>query len=241
MTLKRIGSTNRNPLIIGRIYSIKKGRNIYLWMNILGMSLSVYLALYVKNLLLAGIYPLAILLLWLYAVRLKKSCLTGNLLVSLFCAFVAGIVWFAERNAYFNAGEWARGEISWIFSAYLLFAAISTLYREIIKDIEDQDGDRIINARTFPIQFGTRAARFLAILTALSLLFLLIYWSLYLLINGKLIDLIYTFAGIILPLLYSLIKLSRASEKKDFSHLSQLAKYIMLSGIVYLVVYGITN
>ena len=228
-----------DKMIIGKIYSEKKGYQLYHSMNAIGMLLSIYLALHVNNLLLASLFPSAVFLLWLYSSQLKKSLLLGNLLVAVFCAFVAGIIWFAERYTYGQASLASQQEIRWIFGAYMLFAAISTLYREIIKDIEDQEGDRKLGGKTLPILYGLSIAKKVAAVCGVLLLGLLLYWCQSLMQEGNYPGLIYGIAGIILPLLYSFFLLYQAKKSQDFRQLSRLAKYLMFSGILYLVFYGI--
>jgi len=226
-------------MIIGRVYSIKSAYLLYYFMNLTGLLISIYLALHVDNLPLASLFPSAVFSLWLYSAKLKKSLLWGNLLVAVFCAFVAGIIWFAERHAYGQASLSGRQEIQWIFGAYMLFAAVSTLYREIIKDIEDQEGDRKLGGKTLPILYGQAAAKKVAAICGILLLGLLVYWCQSLWLEENYAGLIYSLAGILLPLLYSFFLLYRAEKSQDFRQLSQLAKYLMFSGILYLIFYGI--
>ena len=99
---------------------------------------------------------------WWYAVRLKCTPFWGNFFVALFCAGVAGILLFAERSPYQTFSIEAPGpakETTWIFIAYLGFAFLSTLFREIIKDIEDKEGDQKAGCRTLPIVLGTGPAK----------------------------------------------------------------------------------
>ncbi len=63
---------------------------------------------------------------------------------------------------------------------YIFFTFLTTLVREIIKDIEDVDGDYAINAKTLPIAIGRKRANRVAVgFTALLLLFLIVIsaWS----------------------------------------------------------------
>ena len=79
-------------------YTAANARKLYWGISIFGFLISLYLAFYVQNVPLIFIYPSAIYLLYIYSKSLKKSVLWGNLIVSIFCAFVAGIVIFAERQ-----------------------------------------------------------------------------------------------------------------------------------------------
>lgn len=84
-------------------------------------------------------------LLVLYNVMLKRTPLTGNLVVALVIALVL------------LYGGWAVGSPGpAIVGAG--FAFLTTLAREIVKDIDDMVGDAVVGARTLPLVYGIRAA-----------------------------------------------------------------------------------
>jgi geranylgeranylglycerol-phosphate geranylgeranyltransferase len=105
---------------------------------------------------LGGVALLVALALALYDLRLKRTPLWGNLLVS------------ALASAAFPFGALAAGQLgrAWIPA---LFAFLFHLGREIIKDLEDVEGDRAQGARTLPLAVGEPLA---ARLAASILLFL---------------------------------------------------------------------
>ena len=222
-------------VIINQYIPAKNAWKMYWGVSIFGFLISLYLAFYVQNLPLIFIYPIAIFLLYIYSKSLKKSVLWGNVIVSIFCAFVAGIVIFAERENVWEMKEIGL-EVLNIFIFYLLFAFFSTMFREIIKDIEDEDGDRKNGCRTLPIVFGKTKAKWVGIFFGNVLLSILGYWLLLKRENGFDLGFFYILVGIIFPLLYSLVKLFLAKTKKEFHLLSQISKYIMLSGILYLLI-----
>ena len=226
-------------VIINQFISEKNAWNLYWGISIFGFSISLYLAFHVKNLPLIFIYPFAIFSLFMYSKSLKKSILWGNLIVSIFCSFVAGIVIFAERENVWllNYDNLKVGnEVVELFGFYLLFAFFSTMFREIIKDIEDEDGDRKNGCRTLPIVFGKTTAKWVAIIFGNVLLLILGCWLFLKKEDGFSIGFIYILGGIIFPLAFSIIKLFLARTKKEFHLLSQISKYIMLSGILYLLI-----
>lgn len=222
-------------VIINQFIPEQNAWKLYWGISLLGFFISLYLAFHVENLPLIFIYPIAVFLLFIYSKSLKKSVLWGNLIVSIFCAFVAGIVIFAEReNVWEMKGLGA--EISKIFIFYLLFAFFSTLFREIIKDIEDEEGDRKNGCQTLPIVFGKTTAKWVGIFFGNVLLLTLGYWLFLKKENGFDVGIIYILVGIIFPLIFSIFKFYLAKTKKEFHLLSQISKYIMLSGILYLLI-----
>ena len=205
-----------------------------------GFLIALYLAIYVQNIPLVLLYPLAVGLLWQYSFHWKKKLLLGNFVVSTFCAFVAGIVLFAERHTFSQlqmevpeAGQ----QITLLFTAYLIFAFLSTMYREIIKDIEDVDGDRINGCQTIAVVWGINNAKKVAAFFGITLLVLLGYWSHLLFQQSLNFHLAYMIIGLLIPLSYTLLKLISAIRKNEFRLLSQVSKFIMLSGILYLFIY----
>ena len=101
-----------------------------------------------------GIVPgiivvLSAVLMYLYAYKLKTSCLIGNLSI----AFLTGLC-FVFGGVVLNAVG-----LSILLGIY---AFLMTMAREIVKDMEDVEGDSIEGASTFPIKYGMRTASIVA-------------------------------------------------------------------------------
>jgi geranylgeranylglycerol-phosphate geranylgeranyltransferase len=91
------------------------------------------------------------LLMIYYARDLKTKCLIGNLSIS----FLTGLC--------FVFGGIAVEQIA--VSIYLgFYAFLMTVAREIVKDMEDQEGDKEEGATTLPIVYGNRTSSLLAAL-----------------------------------------------------------------------------
>jgi 4-hydroxybenzoate polyprenyltransferase len=168
--------------------------------------------------------------------------LVGNLVVSLVCAGVAGIVLFAEREAFLLLFEQAPPQalrISLLFGGYVLFAFYSTLLREIIKDMEDVEGDRRMGLRTLPIAFGFHFSKRATVFFALLLALLLVLFSVWLVNEKEWLAFVFAWGAVILPLIYIVILLQKAEQKKDFSRLSLLSKIVMATGLVLLILISI--
>lgn len=98
----------------------------------------------------------ALAVMFSYSPLLKPTPLVGNLAVAL----AAGSPPFYGALA---LGRPAAGIVPWILAAWLHLA------REIVKDVEDEAGDRTIGRRTLPIAAGRRRATVVA--ASLALLF----------------------------------------------------------------------
>lgn len=86
-----------------------------------------------------------VLLLHCYSVCLKRIYLAGNLLVSAVSA--SGFLLGAHAGGAISAGVVPAG-----------FTFVFVLGRELVKDCEDEPGDRLSGARTVPVVSGKRAA-----------------------------------------------------------------------------------
>jgi geranylgeranylglycerol-phosphate geranylgeranyltransferase len=128
--------SGRIPLKTAGIYSVS--------LFVIGILIAFYI-----NWLLGMIALLSSLLMIYYAYDLKTKCLIGNLSIS----FLTGLC--------FVFGGIAVGEI--IISIYLgFYAFLMTMAREIVKDMEDMEGDKEEGATTLPIVYGKRTSSILA-------------------------------------------------------------------------------
>lgn len=225
--------------IVGRVYSLKTAWWIYGFCTVIGFIISLYLAFYVKDVIQFLIYPAAVGLLYAYSRWFKRQPLTGNLVVSFFCAFVAWVIFYAQNLSpifpLFLKTSWLDS-VKITFIGYAVFAFLSTLFREIIKDIEDAEGDLAGNCRTLPIVLGIPKSKNIALFVGIVFLLFMAYFSFILRGSHDWLKIIVLNLTVSLPMIYALFLLSKADDKKDFSYLSRLAKGIMLSGLIFILV-----
>lgn len=107
-------------------------------------------------------------LLWLgpagllfYATRLKCRPLAGNLLMAFFAACLPAM--FLVRDPGLPWHPEFPGRIRFMFLWYLFFSFGATWFREIVKDLEDESGDRKGGCTTFPVRYGMASGRRYAI------------------------------------------------------------------------------
>ena len=225
--------------IVGRVFSLKTAWLAYHFCTVLGFIISLYLAFYVQNVVQLLIYPAAVGLLYAYSRWFKRQPLTGNLVVSFFCAFVAWVVFYAQNlspvfSSFLKTPFLESAQLTFI--GYAVFAFLSTLFREIIKDIEDAEGDSAGNCRTLPIVLGIPKSKIVVTIVGIIFLFFIAYFSFILRGPHHLLKIIILNITVSLPVIYALFLLPKAKEKKDFTFLSRLAKGIMLSGLIFILV-----
>ena len=228
----------RNKIIITRRINKSTDYLLYFSCFLVGFIVSLYLAYHVQKMPLLGLFPLSFIGLYLYSTTLKKLPLIGNLLIALYCAGVAAILLVAEQegiqqlvNQYPHHANYLR----LVFYFYIIFAFLSTMFREIVKDIEDLDGDQQSGCRTAPIIWGIKISKWIAGFFGLLLLaFVPLMIQQIPSINQQIGIWTFVLLFIILPLLGAFYLLIISKDKKAYHRLSQLAKFIMLSGILFL-------
>ncbi len=242
--------------IVGRVYPLSMCWKIYWFITILGFGISLYLAFFIHDFLQLAIYPAAVTLLWAYSKWFKRQFLIGNLVVAGFCAFVAWVVLYAQSLYRMSDAEkdydpsgWTYeipllGDVSFansyeinvsiVFIGYAVFAFISTLFREIIKDMEDMTGDKAQGCRTLPILLGIKPTKIVAFSVGFLFILAVLFFSFF--IRNNYLKLFFLNVTITLPVFYALFLLVKAEEKTDYARLSKLAKLIMLSGLIFILI-----
>jgi 4-hydroxybenzoate polyprenyltransferase len=115
---------------------------------------------------------------------------------------------------------------------YAGFAFIISLIREVVKDMEDINGDARYGCRTMPIVWGINAAKIFTATWLIVLLTAVTVMMAYILPFEWWWAAAYCGLFIIVPLLLLLRKLIRAITPADFHSISTWLKLIMLSGIL---------
>jgi 4-hydroxybenzoate polyprenyltransferase len=123
--------------------------------------------------------------------------------------------------------------VYWI-AGFAVFAFLINLIREIIKDIEDFEGDVAYGRNTVPVVIGILSAKIVS-LCLIVLTIVLLYLSWHFFIND-IITFIYITALIVLPMLYVIYKVIISNERKQLHNASSIIKVVMLTGVLYSIV-----
>jgi len=167
----------------------------------------------------------------------KKVIFVGNLVISLLAGMSIFIIVLYDL---LPAITDESGELIYqafkVISVYSIFAFVMTMIREIVKDIEDLEGDRKFGVKSLALELGvSRTAKIVSVISLLPLI-AIFYYSMNFLAQQT-YSLIYIFAFVELPLLYFAVKVNLAKEKTDFTKLSTLLKIIMFTGISSIFVF----
>ena len=209
------------PIPSGRI-SLKNGKN-YAYLLFLAGTICGFLISYLTNNWIPfGIVILADIVLYLYAYKLKATPLIGNLAVGFMTGF--GFVF----------GGFSINNTTIIMTSIFLgfFAFVMTTAREIVKDIEDIEGDKADGAKTLPIMIGTKKPAILAAILIVidsALCPLLYYYHVF----GILYLVVIAIAVILF--IYSAILILKSQDKATASKVSKNLKIGMLIAFVAFV------
>ena len=159
--------------------------------------------------------------------------LLGNLVIASLCAY---IVWLPVQVAK-SLGDLERidsSSLDWII-CYVGLAFSVTLYREIIKDLEDLPGDRSIGQRTLPIVIGDGAARIVAGILLAIVIVSVIYLVSILLRSGHGLHAMYIICFVIVPLGIAWIYGWRARAAFEYAKASMWTKHAMFMALLFLL------
>ncbi|MES2864622.1 MAG: geranylgeranylglycerol-phosphate geranylgeranyltransferase [Bacteroidota bacterium] len=199
---------------LDRLVSQKTQLQVYFTLNffsaLLGFIISWRAALF---------YSVYIFIIWFYSHKLKKILFVGNITASLLAVlpFFGILMYF--KNFYH------------VIFAHAIFLFLIILIREIIKDLENIEGDLSNNYQTIPVNYGENFAK-----KIISSLLLMTIFPVYFLINVFDVGYmdIYFYVSYILLIVF-VLKLWNSEGKVDYIKLHFLLKIILLAGVVSIV------
>lgn len=225
-----------DKVYISTIISIKSGLFLYFLTSITGLILGFYLSIN-KNLNhLSGFFIVTVILLFIYTKILKKLPLIGNIIVALLVSLPIFLVYEFDHSMISIKDIFDNLFLSIIIFFYLLFAFLTTLIREIIKDLQDIKGDNKFKLKTLPIMIGNkRTINFVVFLSfLLQLLLLLVLIDSFK--NDYYLVLIFSIT-LSLLVAYLIYKLRVPFKNNPYQLLSSLMKIIMLVGVLSMTIF----
>jgi len=182
---------------------------------------------------------ICVFLFFFYSASLKKKFLIGNVVVSAVTAWAIMALTLFEGNQFFlQRVRDSNLDIEKIFRLTVLysgFAFIISLIREVIKDMEDIDGDREYGCKTMPIVWGINATKVFVAVWLIVLIAAVTTAQVYVIQFGWWFSIVYGVLFIIAPLIWIFRKLFVASVPADFHQLSSVVKLVMLTGILSMI------
>ncbi len=217
----------------------------HLVLSFIGIILSLYFGWRTRNVIVPAGNIACVLLLWFYSTTFKKKLLVGNIIISGLTAWVILVIYFGWSSAINRPGYGAAvydSERSFFKMSVLYagFAFIVSLVREVIKDLEDMEGDMRYNCRTMPVVWGVPASKVFSAVWLLVCIGALSIVQIYAWKLGWRWSVIYGVLLIIIPLLMILKGLYPAAKPAEYHRLSSWVKLVMLTGILSMIFFLFT-
>ncbi|HEY5405484.1 MAG TPA: geranylgeranylglycerol-phosphate geranylgeranyltransferase [Ginsengibacter sp.] len=204
-------------------------------LSFIGLVISCYIGYRLRNFYIPLFNFAAINALFFYSTTFKKKLLIGNVIISLLTAWVILVLTFSEYRfrIIFPDIYWKRLiKVSFVYAG---FAFIISLIREVIKDMEDMQGDAKYGCTTMPIVWGLQVSKVFTAVWLVVLIGGVAVVQFYVIQFGWWLSAIYSLLTIIIPLTWVLRKLYTAQSPADFHKLSTAVKLIMFTGILSMI------
>jgi len=245
-------------VVLGKFLKSRDAIIIYMMFNCLAIVLSIFLCMKIEQEIYILVFLLIIYCLWLYSKKLKKYKTIGNILIAFFISLsILNVPLFSYKNILSDD----RFFVFLIISIFSVLAFLINVKREIIKDIEDIEGDKIHKVKSLPIIFGTKKSKLVTIIIGIILMFAissLITFQILILRSDLLLDvggnqfsnpqiwganyisIIYMFI-ILIMFFYVELLILNATTKTNFTKASKLLKYLMVLSLLSIPVFSLTH
>ncbi len=203
----------------------------YAWVYFAALNfMAIALAFFINEVFLFIVVS-TVIALFIYALFVKKIAVFGNVLV----AFLSGVlpfltVWLDVSFAYKNNSNEGYFSLYTVPLYFSFIAFLGSFSREVIKDIEDIEGDRKVKALTLPIILNEKQAGYVAIFSLIIACFLLITYPP---ILGNEIYMIYFSVAVVAPIILTIKRIYKAEEKLDYSRASFYLKIAMFGVVLF--------
>jgi 4-hydroxybenzoate polyprenyltransferase len=226
-------------MVIGKTIKRRWAIILHWFFSGIGIGLSLYISNATHIWSIAIVNIISVFALWVYSSIFKKKLLIGNIIIAALTSWTLLVVYFFVGANIISLNAWNDSfnifderRFFKITLLYAGFAFIMTLIREVIKDLEDMEGDRKYDCKTMPIAWGVPAAKVFTavwiVVAAVTLFVVQLYaWQ-----SGRWVAALYFIVTTILPLFYLLKKFGTAITTADYATLSTIVKGIILAGIL---------
>jgi 4-hydroxybenzoate polyprenyltransferase len=240
-----------DKLVVEKIIKRRWAIMWHLILSFTGLIISLWVCFKVGDLYAVAVAVInffCIIALWLYSTIYKRKLLIGNILISVLTAWTILILYLINMKSWYMTKvmyeikhnyETASTKLFKYAIVYAGFAFIISLVREVIKDMEDMEGDARYGCKTMPIVWGIPATKVFTAVWLIVLTGALIVIQFYAMHLGWWWSVVYCAVTIILPLLWILLKLYKAQVAKDYHLLSNAVKLVMLAGILSIIFFRI--
>jgi len=227
-------------ITIGKAFSSRFAWNATYFFFLAGAALGWYLGQISGRWMYGLINSITGFWLYLYASDFKGRPLLGNVLISFLSAGVLTYpIFFDVLPRWPLDADDSGRQVALILCIYFVFAFSVSLMRELIKDLQDIEGDKKVRLRTVPLAWGVGVARAMVIglgsLISIGLIYILSN-----MIEGDPFSASYLILFVFLPLLTSLYFVLKTKQASDYKWASKLLKLCMLFAILSIAIITIS-
>ena len=239
----KIDKINRpDRQVIPDIVSKDVAMKMFYVLTIAGVAAGITVSIWAHSWILALVFLIIPGLLWFYSASYKRQFLVGNIVVAFTTAVAPLLVaitnvdylthLYRETLVYSTI---VKDMYIWV-GCFALFAFILTFAREIVKDMEDKEGDCEYECRTLPIRYGDVVSKVIVTILMVVVMVMVCYlgfvvvpfshaWS------G--ISTRYIVFGLLVPCICDLVLLWFAHSPHEYHSVQALMKFVMLMGVLY--------
>lgn len=237
-----IDNINRaeKDIYIGRIISEKRVLTLFYVLSIIAVLIG-YVIGYLNGFLhLGSLMIVFVFMSYFYSLKYKRNFLVGNIVVAILYSMIILLPVLFELFALMNnpGGLFKviivplKEELLYVTLFFTVITFLLTLIREIVCDMQDEEGDRECDSHSLIVSLGEKKTKnvvyVLSILfLALTLFFLFTYYTGVHLIVCALI--------VCAPMLFFLKELKKAKSIQDYGFLSELLRMIFVSGLFMII------
>ena len=242
----KIDRINRpDRVIVSRSVSKPAAMRLSIVLSGAGMLCRIAAAWVMKSMTIGIIFVIIPGLLWFYSSSYKRLFMIGNLTIALLAAMTPMIVAMSNvailqlrYGTILPYTTLVHDLYAWL-GGFALFAFLLTWIREIIKDMQDQMGDRELECHSMPVVWGeTWTKVFVTGLIVLTLAVIGHLWwhALPFPTGWNSLSTRYIALGIVTPMLCTLWLLWAAKIPSDYKTCQQVVKFTMFIGMLYSIV-----
>ena len=239
----KIDRINRpDEVVVTRSVSKPTAMRLSLCLSGVGIACGIAVAALLRSVTIGIIFIAVPGLLWFYSSSYKRLFMLGNIVIALLAAMTPLLVALSNvavlemRYGIIMPYISLEHDLYIWLGGFAVFAFLLTWIREIIKDLQDQMGDRELECHSMPVVWGeTWTKIFVTVLIAgtLALIGHIWYHLLPFDISWTSMSTRYIALGIVTPLLCSIWLLWAAKIPSDYKSCQQVIKFAMFIGMLY--------
>lgn len=229
-------------LIITKTIQKHNAMRFYQILTGMGVLLGIISAVTLRSITLGLIFLIVPGMLWFYSASYKRQLLIGNIIVAVIASLVPIIPLIAESAAISNYYNDLIKQTPILYKLYAyvcgfsVFSFLLTLIHEIIKDIQDEPGDRELEFHTIPVVWGNNTAKSIVTVLFAVTNILAAYTAFYLIsFPGSTTTRYYLFS-ILVPSICA-IAILWSNSCTAIKNTATLTNFIMLTGVLYTIIY----